>query len=288
MEEVKPPAATPQPNATSLNSSDNVMKSPIFLVIAGVFSVSFLLYIVIFVYKSYTKTGLKTYTSLKSPIKIKDSRTVIATDKELPTYSNGIEYSQSFWLYLDKITSSTKDKLVLTRTPNNSLSSCNPLFFLDSNSSKMYISVKLKENTQLDISSLKMDNDDNYQTIAIDYVPIQKWVCVLLVVDNQYVQVFVDGELRHVKDVSQKHRSKVPLLPYGELVTGQISNLDNLQSSYISKVQSYNYALTIDHAKLLYKSGPYRQSILNNIGLDAYGLRNPFYRIDSINTDDKN
>ena len=215
MEATKPLAPTPKPNAnlSISNSSDNVMKSPIFIVIAGVFSVSFLLYIVIFVYKSYTKTGLKTYTSLKSPVEFNNSRTVISTDKELPVYSNGIEYSESFWIYLDKIRPSDKEKLVLTRSSNNSLQSCNPLFFLDENSTKMYISVKLKENPSINnLDDIKKDTHLDFQTITIDYVPIQKWVCILLVVDNQYVQAFVDGELRIVKDVSQKSGSKVPLL----------------------------------------------------------------------------
>ena len=50
---------------------------------------------------------------------------------------------------------------------------------------------------------------------------------------------------------------------------------------FISKLKFFNYALTIDHAKMMYKTGPVHQSILSKLGLPLYGVRNPFYRVDA-------
>jgi hypothetical protein len=61
--------------------------------------------------------------------------------------------------------------------------------------------------------------------------------------------------------------------------SGKSTNGEKLDG-FISKMKFFNYALTVDHAKMVYKTGPVHQSILSKLGLPLYGIRNPFYRVD--------
>ena len=70
-------------------------------------------------------------------------------------------------------------------------------------------------------------------------------------------------------------------------VTGDviIDDFKDKLDGYMSKVQLFNYSLTIDHAKIIYKAGPLHKSILSMIGIPMYGLRNPFVRLDEVNVE---
>ena len=169
----------------------------------------------------------------------------------------------------------------MARCPvHKSLRNASPIFYMDGQTNKMYVSIRINNSGLATLAEIKRDTQ-NYFTTMIDYVPLQRWVNVLLVIDNQFVQIFVDGELRNVEDLSSKgDNNSVPKIPSGSLVVGKIASETGLnKKSFISKVQASNYALTIDHAKILYKAGPMNSSILNYLGLNNMGIRNPFYTI---------
>lgn len=251
-----------------------------------------MIYVILYVYRQYNNTSLKTVTMLRKPVKVPASSLKnISSSTQLPENVNGKEFSYSMWLYIDaedtEVTSN--NKLVLTRmTSSSNISQASPIFTLDKKSNKMYVYTK-KENAYLGAIN---DIETFDSTLTIPYVPLQRWVNVILVIDNNFIQLFMDGELREVKDMSRfetyDNRSPVVLTPTGDMVVGSLNEIPSF-NGYVSKVQVFNYALTLDHAKFVYKAGPLHKSILSTIGVPHYGLQSPFYRIDEkIKSTDEN
>ena len=136
-----------------------------------------------------------------------------------------------------------------------------------------------------------------YFRMTIPYVPISRWVNISMVVDNDYVQLFMDGELRQVIDTKESFKYNPTnavcttgvssLTKTTNFYSGKPVNGENLKG-FISKLKFFNYALTIDHAKMVYNTGPVHQNILAKLGLPLYGVRNPFYRVDDQVEEDAN
>lgn len=251
-----------------------------------------MIYVILYVYRQYNNTSLKTVTMLKKPVKVPSSSLKnISSSTQLPENVNGKEFSYSMWLYIDaedtEVTSN--NKLVLARMNSSSnLSEASPIFVLDRKSNKLYVYTK-KENAYMGAIN---DVESFDSTLTIPYIPLQRWVNVILVIDNNFIQLFMDGELREVKDMSRfetyDNRSPVVVTPTGDMVIGSLNETPSF-NGYVSKVQVFNYALTLDHAKFVYKAGPLHKSILSAIGVPHYGLQSPFYRIDEkIKSTDEN
>lgn len=233
-------------------------------------------YVMFFVYRKYTSTSLKTVTMLTKPKKIASIQNISSTVK-LPTYVNGNEFSYSFWMYVDSSNSqSTRaDKYILgSMGSKGALSTANPVFFMDNNTNKLHVYVNTGGHVNT-LGDMKLSPD----SLTIPYVPLQRWVNVLLVVDNNYVQLFMDGELRQVKDIAGTQLNKVVAQPSGNLYIGGVPEQPAI-SGFLSKVQAFNYAVTIDHAKIIYKAGPLNKSFLSVIGAGTYGVQSPFYKLD--------
>lgn len=251
-----------------------------------------MIYVILYVYRQYNNTSLKTVTMLKKPVKVPSSSLKnISSSTQLPDNVNGKEFSYSMWLYIDaedtEVTSN--NKLVLARMNSSSnLSEASPIFVLDRKSNRLYVYTK-KENAYMAAIN---DVESFDSTLTISYIPLQRWVNVILVIDNNFLQLFMDGELREVKDMSRfetyDNRSPVVVTPTGDMVIGSLNEIPSF-NGYVSKVQVFNYALTLDHAKFVYKTGPLHKSILSAIGVPYYGLQSPFYRIDeTIKSTDEN
>lgn len=293
------------------------------------------IYVVIYLVKTFRKTDLKTVTLVKKAIKIPlYGSKIISNDEDLPSLYNGVEYAYSMWLYVEQHRPTNRPKLIMFRGSDSNLSSAaTPIFYMDANYVKMHCMIKTnkpkKDRTNRNTLS-DFDNypDCDYLRLTVDYVPMQRWVNVLVVVDNEYVQLFFDGELRKVVDITDTEvienfnrdasegeyrndgedgckitqddngdnmynkccdnrtlccndRRIYSKLPGDNFYVGKI-NEDEVVEGYLSKVQFFNYAITLDHARLIYQSGPLHRSWLSQFGLPLYGLRNPVYRIDAV------
>jgi len=292
-------------------------------------------YVVIHLVKTFRKTDLKTVTLVKKAIKIPlyGSKNISAED-DLPSLYNGVEYAYSMWMYIEQHRPTNRPKLIMFRGSDASLSSsATPIFYMDADYVKMHCLIKTnkpkKPNTKRNsLSDFENHPDCDYLRLTVDYVPMQRWVNVLVVVDNEYVQLFFDGELRKVVDITDTEvidnfdttasdtqyrgndvdgckisedvegntvynkccnkrtlccsdRRIYSKLPGDNFYVGKI-NEDEVVEGYLSKVQFFNYAITLDHARLIYQSGPLHRSWLSQFGLPLYGLRNPVYRIDEV------
>lgn len=248
-------------------------------------------YGILYVYKKYNDTSLDTITMLKTPTIVPQSDIKnISTDVQLPSNVNGKEYAYSFWMYVDaeQLDQTSANKFVLGRIESSTnLTSGTPIFYMDRSLNKLHVYVKKMGDSVRGINDLAHMYPESVLTIP--YVPLQRWVNVILVVDNNFLQLFMDGELRQVKDLSQyEHTSSqfpsVIASPVGNIMIGSSNGIPSFKG-FISKVQVFNYAITIDHAKIIYKAGPLHKSILSAIGIPMIGIQNPFYRIDERATD---
>jgi hypothetical protein len=271
------PIPNPTPVPTKIRTGVPESSSNLALIV--VISVMFIItiYVIFYVWRTYNSTSLKTVTMTKSPIHLTEMGggfKNLSADVVLPSMYNGNEFSYSFWTYVNSSTgiASNTNKFILGRMTDTDLPlSGNPLFYMDSTSNKLYAYV----NTKGSPVELLSDMGTSENTLTIEYMPIHRWVNIVLVVDNNFIQLFMDGELRQVKDLSGENKLVLPT--QGNMVAGGDGSFDG----YLCKVQCFNYALSIDHAKIVYKAGPLQKSILAAIGVPNYGVRAPFYRVDT-------
>lgn len=330
--------------SNAVSTSVDTITSRISYVVMFIVVLCITIYVVIHLIKMFRKTDLKTVTMLKNPREIPQYNSLsINSELELPMTYNGVEYSYSIWFYLDSVDMTGNPKLIVYRgdQKNRIGSSASTIFYMDPDYVTMHVLVKTNKSPHQttkrgSLADLHKYNDCDYVRLKVNYVPMQRWVNAILVVDNQYIQLFFDGELRKVVDamdiellenalsnrnindhdfkMSEKgeeygcSNSDVPNTngnkQYNEstnicchennlcckdrrmvdgsngdhLVIGRIG-LDDAIQGYMSKVQFLNYAVTIDHARVIYQAGPLHLSILSMLGLPLYGLRNPFYKI---------
>lgn len=224
-------------------------------------------------------------------------------DKMLPN-SNGIKRTYSFWIYINDINqySGSYRHIAHIGAQHKQIKDASPYIFLDSKSNKIHVRFSPKEDPLLltyrlndiaenDISSLlKFGVDNNKCGITIDYVPIQRWVHVAIVisdVNKGIIYTYIDGELA---DVEKAQDNKLNLYELnfenmGNLyVGGSASNTDVNTTGFsglISKFTLYNYDLNKNDIYKEYNKGPLN-GLLASIGMSNYGLRNPIYKLNNI------
>jgi hypothetical protein len=152
----------------------------------------------------------------------------------------------------------------------------------------------------------------HYPLMTVSYVPMQRWVHYAIVVDGEYIIVYQDGEINSVLNLANdkqctKNNNRIPsnntagyatdldaiqtvggiTKTTGDLNIGNIATLDS-PDAVISRVLFFNYATTMQNIMELYNKGPMPQSVLSQLGIPMYGMRSPFYRIDSVDVSDAN
>lgn len=167
-----------------------------FLVIFLAIIVIILLY---FLYVYYYDTSSK----LSANVDLKKPPANITTDTLINPTST--RYSYSLWIYVNTW-SSTSQKYIISRK----------------NGTDDDFSLKLDTTSPKLICTLKSANAaPNTDLIVTTNFPIQKWTYVIISVDNQIVDLYLDGKLI----VSTKLQNQ-PVVPNGPIVFGDSSNPD--------------------------------------------------------------
>jgi hypothetical protein len=273
------PAEVGKLGANTINTVKDAVNSNIGLVVIVGVMFFVIVYVMIYLFKQYNSTALKTVTMLKKPVKVPENKFLnISEESGLPSlsYINGKEFSYSFWMYIegDAFQQTANDKFVLGRLESGEhVRGASPLFMLNKNSNTLSVKLNVENGGHV----------ESADALTINYIPLQRWVNIVLVVDNNFIQLFMDGELRQVTDLTKyQNDNSVVKTPLGNLYIGSNTQVPSF-NGYISKVQAFNYAVTIDHAKVIYKAGPLHRTVLSSIGIDTYGIQSPFYRIDEKN-----
>ena len=245
-----------------------------------------------------------------------------AADK-VPNAGNGKRSSLSFWIYIyDNNKYSGVRKHVLHRgdeAGTDLTGGASPYIYLDQNTNKLYVTFAPADATKLFVNgtntynfasasdSEKMIYLNAVRGITIDYIPLQRWVNVVVVVNEDAtvggsITAYVDGEF--VKSVTAKtdltNSGQVALNAAGTAITPVPSfnvtdvDLDKKGNIYtggsigstvgpgfsgmVSMVQFFNYDMNANDVYRLYLKGPV-DNLLAKAGLPAYGIQSPIYRI---------
>lgn len=274
-------------------------------VAAGAFLIAYLLYWLI--NKSLiSKSGI-TITRTKIPVVVTQVTKISSISS--PVSANGKRFTLGFWVYvhdMDKYRGSLRHVLHLG---DDDIGSASPMVFFGANDNKMYIAFNpLNREADPNITnytpsiqrptvspSLLPSYLATTYGISIDYIPIQRWVHICVVVNEEAsggsMSAYVDGDLVKVVTTGTKNTygntfsnpaviRNLNLNRAGSLIIGG-STSDAIGpgfSGLVSRVRLFNYDLNINDIYYEYRSGPI-DNLLAKLGLPAYGVRSPVYKI---------
>ena len=222
--------------------------------------------------------------------------------------SNGIKRSFGFWIYINDINKYAGNfrHIAHVGDKHEKIQNASPYIFLDAHSNKIHVRFAPKDeaekisppilsadklNNITDINKLlKYENNEKSCGITIKYVPIQRWVHIVVVVSDAnsgIVYTYVDGDLADVED---NKTNKLVLHELNFENTGNLyvggsalnSVVDTMGfSGLMSKFTLYNYDLNKNDIYKEYNKGPLN-GLLTSMGIGSYGLRNPIYKLNTI------
>jgi hypothetical protein len=227
--------------------------------------------------------------------------------KSLPN-SNGIKRSYGFWIYIndiDKYAGEYRHIAHLGQDAKQINGAC-PYIFLDKHTNSIHVRFSPKKDIiSLDALLTDYRNDTSPPSqllsytggagvtggscgITIKYVPIQRWVHIVIVVSDVnggIIYTYIDGELSEQERLTLNlhelgFENKVDTL----FVGGNISNSTIGTAGFsglLSKFSFYNYDLNKNDIYKEYTRGPLN-GLLTSMGVVSYGLRNPVYKINSV------
>jgi hypothetical protein len=206
----------------------------------------------------------------------------------LPSSTNGNEFSVSLWIFVENVTVTNDHKIIMYRGNPTSYNNGKMFVYMDKRTNTLYASVRtngaLQESQGTSEPTLEnIRSNSRFLQSTIDYVPLQRWVHVIYSVKDTTLSTFVDGDLYSVTSVYelptlQSGGRPIPVRQEGDVLLGGNSKKEGL-SGYIGNSKYFNFAISIQDAKLVYKKGPYRGSWLQFIGMGNVGFRSPIYRI---------
>lgn len=221
--------------------------------------------------------------------------------KEFNKSGNGKRRTYTFWIYihdLNKYSGSYKHVFHIGDT--NDIKNASPFVFLDKSENKLYFRLSaidndsMGDNTLTSIQNISDSNLNNFmsQGIVIPYVPIQRWVHIAVVVNENSnggsIIAYVDGDISkivtsgEISDAGSKISiTNLNLDKMGDLVAGGSfeSSTGPGFSGLISKLTMYNYDLNNKDIYDDYNKGPL-DGFMAKLGFSRYGLRTPIYKIE--------
>lgn len=247
------------------------MESSVAVILAVLSAVILISVIVAIVAWLLTRTKKTCKTLLKKERKLFNSNSLIVQEKKVGTSRMGQSYALSLWLYIFDFKPSDKGKLIFMRrstNENNKLHGVTPIVFLDASTNKLHICALTNKTTGTVVPTNLTDtiiksNVNRYINVTIDYVPMQRWCNVTMVVQDYMLSVYLDGSLYAVESIYDAMPSaSTPLRPLFEASMGDavIGNDGRSLSSdvhgYVSNVKFMSYAPTIGEVERIARSGP--------------------------------
>lgn len=216
---------------------------------------------------------------------------------------NGKKRSYCFWIYIFNINSGSGRYRHVAHISNNDnnkyIADASPHIILDKDRNTLHVRFALNNNSEPywskteDYSESSINNylsDDNIATgFSINYIPIQRWVHVGFVINDiggGSITTYIDGNYYNTHDrkngfVGTLRLDKLNLDSKGSLIVGgQGTGSPYGFSGLLSKFTMFNYDLNKNDMYKEYSAGPIN-GILASLGIGAYGLRNPIYKLKS-------
>ena len=176
------------------------------------------------------------------------------------TNANSQRYAISIWIYMNSWDNTTV-KTIYSR--------------IDSTQNITYYSLTLDATTPTLKFNIGM-NDGKLQNMVItDNFPIQKWVCVLVSVDNQFLDAYLDGKLiksQRAYIPAEQSPSKIAVLPATQpsaSVPIQLGSSAVLVDAYVSQFTRWDTPIDPQTAWDIYLKGNGQSSIMS--GFSSFG-----------------
>lgn len=298
---------------------------------------AFVIAYIIYWFIDYTVNDRQAYLMRASRLPIVASKlTTLSDDDKIPSAMNGKRMTIAFWIYIHDLNKyDGKEAHVLHRGDEaGTFENSSPYVVLTGN--KLHVTF-----SPIDPKKLYDYNGTNYgpvvtgniiadgiddveqrkraarilRGITIDYVPVQRWVHVAVVVNEEVnggtITGYLDGELvksvnsrsTYAPDSSNSNRAyntvtykkngtaqnvdmrlqifNADLDKKGHVYIGGNSSspIGTGFSGMVSKVTFANFDMNAQDVYQLYLNGPI-DSLLAKLGLPAYGVQSPIYRIE--------
>lgn len=301
-----------------------------YMVFIGIF-VGILLFIIAYILYVQVRNFITQKIIFEFPESIAPIKSTIISRLDgaaIPSNVNGNRNTFMFWIYINDINmfSGNEVRHIMHIGDETTLGS-SPAVYLDGMKNRIYIRFSKKNDTNTDLQARvkaikaydsdvattvdselksKLGNDtitDDYDAIkvdlatrgaVIDYVPLQRWVHVAVVVNETvnrgHISCYLDGEIvSHITsdDVVELSNGKTLNVDFtglnldktGDLyVGGDIynNNIPRGFSGLISRVSIANFDMNGIEIKKVFYKGPV-DGLLNKMGI-PYALRNPIYK----------
>ena len=183
-----------------------------------------------------------------------------SSNSSIPIYrsnnaDNGIEFTWSVWIYIDKLKEGTYKHIF--HKGNSDLASTGLNF--PNNAPGLYIA----PNTNALVVMMNTYNVIN-EEVVIPNIPLNKWVNVIIRCQNTTLDVYINGTItRSVNLIG------VPKQNYGDVYVAMNGGFDG----NISNLWYYNYALGTSEIQSISKSGPNTKMAQSG----SMNIKNPNY-----------
>lgn len=170
----------------------------------------------------------------------RNSIPIIRSDNE----ANGIEFTYSVWLFIDDLVYQQGQYRHIFHKGNDNINYKNQPTGMNqpNNAPGLYIA----PNTNALVVVMNTFNNIE-EKVTIDDIPMNKWVCVQLRVENHQLDTYINGKL--AKRLIMKG---VPKQNYGDVFVGMNGGF----SGYISDLRYFNYGLGTGKIQSIVDSGP--------------------------------
>ena len=301
---------------------------------AAIMVAAFLIILVIVLYMIYLirNQNFGSQKIISNMINITSNKEKNVTVK--PSTTNTVSYS--FWIYVASYVpmgtdnapgvvwmgySSTTTTATSTNPAGTSFNTISPIVSMDNSTNRMYASFFLGGSSapvsgNIDLKALRPPKNDvnygdrrssstttlnpntTYVTIPIDYVPMQRWVHFAMVVNQDTISVYQDGQVYAVRSASDLEKYNSAGLPTDKTrplfstvtpntivtdmtsktssVSASISSATQQQNVYLSSFLFYNYAISQSDIMKIYRAGPKTTNTwLNWLGIGNFKLQSP-------------
>lgn len=229
------------------------------------------------------------------------------------------EYTYSFWLYVDGFVQTPGyNKIVFYRGESDNVQQANPIVMMDDLTNQLQFVIRTEGSTlassdsSIDYRKLKPIIDRNYfenkdlklnseninkhLVLTVNSVPRQTWMHYALVVKNNIVTLYQNGEYYITRSINDYMKSK-PVetnqkgeeIKYdvvidksaGSLYIGRNSAIGgrNAVNGYLSKLEYFTFALNISNVQNIYRKGPLQSNWLRKLGITNYKMQSPIVKI---------